>query len=983
MNTKMKSIRIILIISLLSFGALTVFAERITGKVVDQQGIPVSLVQVTNNNGLSKSALTDKNGIYSIEGTAGDVLTFFIAGGLQKKVYVENNFCNVVINPTSDALEEKGFGIQTSKLASTAAVSEISSDKIMMFNSLNSTNSLFGTLAGLTAQTNAGGPTTGATLQIRGMTGALVYIDGVQRPLASLANDEIEKITVLKDASALALYGMRAANGVILVTTKRGTFEKMNIQANYKHGISLPIRPVQMANAGNYAVALNEALRNDGLAERYTANEIQKFRDGSDPYNYPNVNWQKEMLRNQGSTNELSLVFQGGSERMRYYSALHYNNDMGLINDLPTYSSIKSTQPSYNRLNARTNLDLKVTNSTFVKINVFASMDENNLTVKSPGSIFTDSYAIPAAAFPIKRTSDNWGGSLIYKNRNPYAGATFNGFSRYHSRNVSTDLTIAQDLGSLLKGLNAELKVAYDNDIEYFDQNSRQFSYETANGYIYGNQTPLAFSTSMNSLYFRTLLSGRLNYSTLINKDHSINANLLYVQETWKIKARNNQNAFQDFIGAVNYGYKDKIFVDFTGSYSGSSYLPTGNKYRLFPTLSAAWVISNEDFWTTKAVNSLKLRASAGILGNGQLSYEMDKQYYLAGPNYFFTSSNTSTATIKEGDLAAIGMQPVMSKKINIGIDATLFTNLSLTADWFYDRREGSQTSSESSYSTLLGITPAANFLGVNDFSGADISLNYSGKVGELKYNVGGIFALVKTKVIENNIKNVPFDYLSKIGKSRNQFFGLQADGFFNTWEEISNSPQQVFSEVRPGDIKYVNQNGDNVIDNNDMIAMGYSTQTPEINYGFNFNVEYKGFGVGAIFQGIERFSILLDTPNIYWPLQNNGNISDWYIGNNHWTATNTENPQYPRLTTLNNENNFRANSVWLADGAYLKLRALTAYYTLPNSLTKKVGMANVKLYLKGNDLFSLDHIKLRDPEAIGLGIPTVASYYMGVSFEL
>jgi hypothetical protein len=164
---------------------------------------------------------------------------------------------------------------------------------------------------------------------------------------------------------------------------------------------------------------------------------------------------------------------------------------------------------------------------------------------------------------------------------------------------------------------------------------------------------------------------------------------------------------------------------------------------------------------------------------------------------------------------------------------------------------------------------------------------------------------------------------------------------------------------------------------------MGYSTQTPEINYGFNFNVEYKGFGVGAIFQGIERFSVLLDTPNIYWPLQNNGNISDWYIGNNHWSATNTENPQYPRLTTLNNENNFRANSVWLADGAYLKLRALTAYYNLPNALTKKVGMANVKLYLKGNDLFSVDHIKLRDPEAIGLGIPTVASYYIGMSFEL
>lgn len=878
--------------------------------------------------------------------------------------------------------EEKGFGIQTCKHSSTSAVSVVDAEKLSMFNHLNATNSLFGTLAGLTVQSNAGNATVGATLQIRGMGSPLVYIDGVQRPLNSLSIDQIEKVTVLKDASALALYGMRGSNGVIFVTTKRGKLEKMSVQANYRRGLYLPIRPVTMANAGNYAVAMNEALRNDGLPEKYSSDEIQKFRDGSDPYNYPNVNWQNEMLRNNGSMNELSVVFRGGTDRMRYYSALHYNNDWGLIQDLPSYSTLKSTRPSYNRLNARTNLDIKITNSTFAKINVFASMDENNVTARGPGAIYTDSHAIPAAAFPIKRASGNWGGDLIYTNRNPYAAATTMGFARYHSRNVSTDLTLLQDLSDFLKGLNAEVKVAYDNDIEYFDQHASQFNYETANGYIYGSQTPLAFSTSMNTLYFRTHLNGKLNYNAVVNDDHAFNANLLYIQETWKIKGRNNKNAFQDFIGSVNYGYQDRIFIDFTGSYSGSSYLSKGERFRFFPTLSAAWIISNEDFWQQNNINSLKLRGSTGVLGNGQLSYELDKQYYQSGPNYFFTSANSATSTIREGDFAAIGLQPVISKKVNVGLDAVIFNKLSFNIDFFYDRMEGSQTSTESVYSSLLGLTPPLTFMGVNDFSGVDVSVNYAGSLGDLKYSVGGIFAFVKTTVVENGIENVPYEYLSRIGKSRSQFFGLQTDGFFNSWDEINDAPKQLFSEVRPGDIRYVDQNDDDVIDDYDMIAMGYSTKTPEINYGLNFNVEYKGLGMAAIFQGIQNYSVLLNTPNVFWPLRNNGNISDWYINNNHWSATNMENPEYPRLTTLNNENNYRANSIWLADGSYLKLRALTVHYTIPSSITNKIKMDKIKVYLKGNDLFSLDNIKMRDPEAIEIGLPTVSSYHIGASFE-
>lgn len=960
--------------------ASTTHAQKITGKVTTPQGKPIPSVSVTCNDGSGEVVITDANGVFSLNGLTGDTFTFFSSDGKEKKVKINDDVIHVVLS-SDDDLVNRGFGVQARRQTSTAAISEVGADKLNQFNSVNAANALYGTLSGLTALTNGGGVTTGASLYLRGSSGALVYIDGIQRPLNAISIDEIEKVTVLKDAAALALYGIQGANGVILVQTKRGSFGKLNVTASYRHGFTTPIRLPQMANASQYAMSVNEALRNDGMPERYTQSEIQKFGDGSDPYNYPNVNWCEEILNDHGSSDEVNLEFQGGGNRVRYYSALHYNIDNAISKNLP--GSEKNTRPSYYRLNIRTNLDIKVTQTTQAKINLFGVLDEFNTPVRGLGNIINDAISIPASAFPIKTELGNWGGNLLYTTRNPYAESVDMGFSRSHRRNISADLTINQDLSIITKGLSAELTVAYDNDATLLDQHSKTFNYET-NGRLYGSSTALKYASSLNTIYMRSFLSGRLNYNTIIGDEHSLNANLLYKQETWKVAARNNRDAFVDFMGTINYGYSNRYFVDFTAAYSGSSYLLKGDKFRFYPTVSAAWVISNENFWDVQSIGQLKLRASFGQVGNGNMTYELAKQYYNNAGNYYFGSTNVAMGTIKEGALAALGLCPVTATKANVGVDASFFSDrLMLNADFYYDRRTGIQTANNANYSAVLGIAPPLTFDGVVENKGVDISLRFADNVGGFSYEIGGIFSFVKNKLVEDNVKNVPYDYLKKTGKPQNQFFGLQADGFFNSFEEINNHPiRQSFSELRPGDVKYVDQNNDKVIDENDMVAMGYSTQIPEINYGLTLGAEYKGIGLTAIFQGIENISTLLNTPSVYWSLRNDANISEWSMSNNHWSETNKTGAQYPRLTTQNNDNNFRANSIWLADASYFKLRALSVYYNLPKTWVKKMRMDNVKLYVSGNDLFSLDHIKNSDPESIGLGIPTLSSYHLGITID-
>jgi TonB-linked SusC/RagA family outer membrane protein len=422
-----------------------------------------------------------------------------------------------------------------------------------------------------------------------------------------------------------------------------------------------------------------------------------------------------------------------------------------------------------------------------------------------------------------------------------------------------------------------------------------------------------------------------------------------------------------------------KYFADFTLSYSGTNLLNKDSRYGLFPALSLAWKLSNEDWFANNGfVNDLKIRASWGMTGNDlSIPQDLSAVKFSGSGTYYFTNNSTASGGLNQGRLPSTGATFETSTKSNIGIDVSMFGMLDLNADAFYDHRTNILMESEGLISSVIGVLKPYQTSGIVDNKGVELGINLHNNKGEFTYNVGGQFSYVKNKIIEMGEVYRPYDYLKRTGQSIDQAFGLEAAGFFLSKYEISVYPKQLFSAVNPGDIRYKNQNKDNVINIYDEVPLGYSTRNPELYFSASLGLGYKGFGLDALFQGIANKSVYLNTTSIFWPLRGNTSISDF--SDNRWTATTTETATLPRLTTLENVNNFRPNDIWITDGSYLKLRSLEIYYDLPHQLISRLKISDTRLFIRGMDLFSIDHIDIVDPEAIGLVYPICSSYSIGI----
>lgn len=866
---------------------------------------------------------------------------------------------------------------------STKSIGTVSSEEMEKFSALNPENALFGLIPGLTVLSN-GGPvfSNSPTIKLRGVStlnfsDPLVLIDGVQRPLSRLVISEIESVSVLKDAAALAPYGVRGANGVILIKTKSGEFGKMKVDVKYQHGIITPFRLPVMVDAPTYAAAWNEAITNDGLASTakiYTPNEIELFRNGTNPDLYPNVNWMNEVSRDAGNSNQLDISFNGGSDKVRYFTNVNYTNDFGLINPFPSEEGY-NTALNYYKLNLRTNLDVRLTETTRMRLNVMGSIDDYARPNIGISTIYQRAVSIPASAFPIKTTSKQWGGSLIYKAQNPVANIASSGYVRSQNRILFADLTLEQNLNAVLPGLMAEGGMSYDNMAEYLDTKAKTFQYETG-GVIYGSNSELTFTTTLNDMYMNSTLWGKLKHEASF-ENSKLSSYLMYTQEDAQRKTRNNHVARQSFVGGVNFASSSRYFFDLAASYSGSSYLSANRKFGFYPAVSGAWLISAEDFMNEITdIDMLKLRASFGYAGNDAMSYELDRQYYMSGPSYYFTNTNATAVSLKEGKLPTTNLRAELAQITNLGIDLLALNGLNISVDGFYEKRSGILVSNSAVTSGVLGVVAADVNAGIVENKGIEVLLDYSGKLGDLSYGFNTQFSYAKNKIIERNEGFKPYNYLYTTGNSVGAYYGLQAMGFFKDQADIDNSPAQLFSAVKPGDIKYVDQNNDNKIDADDVVKLGYPVNIPEIYYSFKLNFEWKGIGLDMLFQGISNVQINRNIKDIHWPMYSNGNISEWYYNGGRWTPETAATATLPRLTTLENANNFRANSIWMNDGSYLKLRYADLYYQLP--LMESSKLKEVKFFVRGTNLFSVDKIKNIDPEVTSVGYPTLTSYFAG-----
>lgn len=893
----------------------------------------------------------------------------------------------------------------------TASIAITGNEEFANRSQRNIGKSLFGNVLGLTVLGNSGHYWEGEpTFYLRGLQSfsgstPIIMVDGIERDIQYLTADEVESVVVLKDAAAIALYGYKGANGVVNVVTKRGKYNSREINFSYDHAINWQPRRPAFVDAYTYANAMNEALGYEGNPAMYKQSELDAFKSGQYPYYYPNVNWMDETFKNTGSTNIYNIDFRGGGQKFRYYTAINLQLNNGFIKS-PSENDGYSTQQKYSKGNLRTNLDIDLSPKTKLVANIFGSLAETS----RPGyvSVSDDDqdketnlwdmiYSLPSAAMPVRLENGMWAGNSTWPGtKNPVAQSIGAAYTKGHSRALYADMTLNQDLSSILPGLGGSFQLAYDNTSSIVEDHSRTYQYNSYLIQMDDNGIPTAslntpqgaesaMGTGKTSTFIRNYnFYGSLYHSGTFGK-HSLYSQLKWSYEYRNTAGRNKTFYRQNLSLYAHYGYNSRYYVDLNLVESASNRLDSDKRWAFSPTLSAAWLLSKENFMKDISfIDFLKLRMSFGIINTDNIPYNgYWNQAYKKSGTYSF--SETYTALDQGGwtmdRLASLVSSHEKAYKSNFGIDATLFGGLDVTFDAYYQRRKNIWIESPGEYSSVLGFTPPSGNDGIVDSWGTELGLNYHKKIGDIHLTAGGNFTLAKSKVVENMEAPVIYPYLSEIGAPVEQLRGLVAIGLYKDQADIDNSPQQTFSTVYPGDIKYKDMNDDGVIDDNDKVKIGHSTTLPEIYYSFHLGAEWKGLGFNAVFQGTGRYSAMLETKAMYRPLLSSTSLSQYYY-DNRWTPQN-QNAEFPRLASQSSENNYRNSTWWLRDRSFLKLRNVEIYYNLPETWLQKTKVLNkAKLYVRGNDLLCFDHLKETDPETYDSTTPTTSSVVFGLAIS-
>ena len=977
--------------------------DNVTGRVLDEKGKPVAGALVSVEENPLVRVATDKNGRFEITAVKGSRLKVQTGDDAMKVVKIENGSELTVVMDYSSEKVNYGFGLQQTNAESTGAVSTVYAENIDKSSAFSIGNSLYGNVLGLTTMQSTGVVWEQMpSMYIRGLktlngnNGILLVVDGLERDnnwqaLKYITPEEVESVSVLRDAAALALYGYRGVNGVVNIVTKRGKYDTREINFSYDHAFNYMTRKPELADAYTYASALNEALTNDGKQVRYSQNELNAFKNGTSPYLYPNVNWWEEVFRDRGASDIATLSFRGGSTKMRYYTMMNLQNNRGFIKNFDTNADY-STQEKYSKANFRTNLDIDLSPKTKMQANIMGILNEFSRPGMGSDNLISKLYQLPSAAFPIRTESGLWGGNTTWgENWNPVALTEGRAYSKGHTRGLYADMSLRQDLSSLTKGLGASVRIGYDNLASYWENHTKGYKYGMASVASWENGLPIAGEEITGGKDTEMSGDSKLDwqyraFNFQMNVDwqrqigvHSLYYKLLYTYKYDNAKGINNTFYRQNAGWYTHYGFKNRYFADFTLMASASNLLAPDHRWNVSPTVGLAWLISNEKFMQSQnVVDFLKLRASFGMLNTDNIPGNGYWNETVGGGNGYPINNNFGgDGGWHEGRLASVNGTTEKAYKYNAGVDATLFKGLTLTVDGFYERRSDIWVSSDGQNSAVLGASGSYVNAGIVDSWGTEIGANYYKKMGNVELNLGGTFTYNRSKIIEMLEEPAAYDYTRSTGNPVGQIFGLQAIGYFVDQADIDNSLPQQFGPVKAGDIKYKDMNGDKVINSDDRVAMGYNSTCPEIYYSFSLGLEWKGLGFSAQFQGVGNYTAIL-SGTYYRPLVDNTTISN-YVYRNRWTPE-TPNARFPRLTTETVDNNLQTSSLWLADRSFLKLRNCEVYYKLPSSWLNRIWVKNAKVYVRGDDLLCFDSIDQLDPEAMNNSYPATRSIHVGLS---
>jgi len=904
---------------------------------------------------------------------------------------------------TQSVLEKEmrnvAYGRQ-SRESITGAISTTTGDVMGKTLTPSLSNTLFGRLPGLSVMSGSGEPGFDEpSMLIRGLgtynnAGFLVMVDGFEASFDNLSVEEIETVSVLKDAAALALYGIRGANGVLLVTTKRGFDGDTKIRFSARTGFQKPTRLPDFLNSHQYGTLYNEALENDGLPARYSQSELENFRTGTDPFLYPNVNWYDEVLADNAPISDLNLTFSGGGKTTRYFILLGYMQNQGLYANTDSKGK-ENSNADFRRMNFRSNIDVTISPKVTASLDFGGRIENRSYPNINGGSLWGNMARYPANAFPVTNPDGSWGGNSLYPD-NPVASVLGRGYTSSHDRNIMTNLKLSEDLSDLFPGLRFSQAIGINNWHRGNYNRVRSLAYyELGEGdpdselpYVYyprGLDTGFRVEEWGNDQWNRVNIQAAFDYEKQLG-DHGLTGMLMYHQDVLNVSGNNVPYANQSLVGRFTYNFQSRFYAELGFAYSGSERFPEGDRFGFFPSLSAAWVVSKEEFLKNSgSINFLKARASVGLTGNdkfGGSRFAYTQDFYYSG-DYRLGLENISNGTINYGQLGNPNISWEKDLKFNVGFEAKFYEKLDVVMDLFYNKRSNMPVNTENIYPGYIGVSPPYENIGKVNNRGVELDLRYSDRIGSFNYflGAGGFFA--KNKIIEIGEISRPESYMNRTGQPINQPFGWEANGFYSPGDFEANGqlkpgvPVSSFAPVRPGDIKYFDQNSDGVIDQNDEIAIG-NTWQPQLTYTFNLGAQYKGFDVELFFYGLANRSVSLNG-SYFWGLQNDANLSANAL--NRWTPDNQENATFPRLTTLPNENNFRPSTFWTKSGSVLRLRNIELGYTIPVVWTQQIKVDHLRVFVNAVNLFTWDKMDMVDTEAYG-GYPPLKSLNLGVSVQ-
>lgn len=942
---------------------------------------------------------------------------FLFASTLPISVYAQQTQDGKKVSRDSLAILQFGKSTLPEKYAGSAAVLSGKTIEKTAFN--NTKNALAGYLPGLYVSQGGGEPgAEWSTMYIRGKrttsngtNAPYILVDGFERDINYMDPNEIESITVLKDAAATAIYGLKGASGVIEVKTKRGSVGRTTVtfdsQVTLKSALNVP----NAVGAADYMTYYNQARVNDGNPAIYLPDQISAYSNNPDPYQYADVNWLNQFFNEDSYKQRYSLSINGGSNIAKYYVLFSYIGDMG---NFVTDQAVNkySTQNKWDKYSIRTNIDVQISDRLSLEAGVSSMFSfVNNPSNTTGAGLYKSLLNYVPNAHPVLNQDGSIAGTQIFSD-NPYKVINYSGYSESFNRYVTATTRLKYDLGNLTKGLSAYGAFAFDNN---YTHTSRRLKSSAAFELIleggvpkldtegnrtykqWGTNTPLNLTGASGTYYRRMNFELGLNYARIFGK-HDITARAFGFNYDFQNDAQ-LAHAMAGINGGLNYSYDDRYLVDLSASWSGTEQFPKGNRMFLYPAIGLGWVMTNEAFLKDNPVlNFLKLRGSYGLSGNDNLNNNGNDLYYYyivsltKGGTAFFgegnpasiTAGNFSTGYV-EGSIANPMLRPESTEKMNIGFDAAFLNNRLTAAFDYFNEYTNYILAYSKSMPGMMGVPNNKLMLeniGEVSNKGVEFQIGWSDKIGKVRYFINANATYVQNKV----------EYLDEedglaepqTGYPLDAYWGFRTAGFFQTDAEVAAWADQTgVGRTTKGDLKFVNQNPDedNAINDYDRVYLG-TVGMPDWFYGIQLGANYKRLEISALFQGVEGMNKVY-RDGINRPFSNSGNMYDFHVGN-FWTEENSVNPVYPRLTIDGSSSTKAKADFWVKDASYIRLKNLEIAYTMPANWISKT--SEIRIYLSGTNLICWDGLDgITDPDISGDGqaYPVNRMFSLGLRLKL